>query len=523
MGDEGAGALATRHAIPGSVLIPPAVMARIDAATIAGGIPGTTLMLNAGRAVTRAITARFPPQAALVACGPGNNGGDGYVVARLLHDIGWPVRVLSLGDPNTLKGDAAWARAFWSGPIERLSEDPLAGETLVIDALFGAGLARPLEGIVAAAVRAFNAAPVVRVAVDIPSGIDGVDGRVRGAAGCGEAARADLTVTFCRAKPGHHLLPGRLHVGELIVADIGIPDAVVRAHDVGLRLNGPELWRHALPRRTATAHKYTFGHALIVGGPAAGTGAARLAAIAALRAGAGLVSVACEPEAIGAYAPTLTTVMTKPFRDLAGLAELLADRRIAAALIGPGRGVSPWTRAAVRTVLASGKPAVLDADALSAFAGAPDELLSALHPGVVLTPHDGEFARLFRHTGDRLGRARAAAAESGAVIVLKGGDTVIAAPDGRAAINADAPPTLATAGTGDVLAGLIAGLLAQGVGAWEAAAAGVGLHGAAARAIGGPLIAEDLPAQLPAVLRALGSGTEALPAGALAEPRASRS
>jgi len=338
-------------------------------------------------------------------------------------------------------------------------------------------------------VQALGSIPIV--AVDVPSGIDGATGAVLGA-----APTAVLTVTFCRRKPGHLLLPGRSRCGEVVLADIGIPDGLVAKADEGLRENGPRLWSPRLPERTEDSHKYRFGHALAVGGPKQTTGATRLAATAALRIGAGLVSIACPPDALVAYAAHLTTVMTKPVANPAALARLLSDPRFSAVLVGPGAGVGETTRELVRVVLAAGRPTLLDADALSSFADDRSALLALLRPDCVLTPHDGEFARLFDSQGDRLSRARAASRASRAVVVLKGADTVVAAPDGRAAVQPWAPPALATAGTGDVLAGMILGLLAQGLPGFEAAAAGVWLHAAAARRAGPGLIAEDLSGHL---------------------------
>lgn len=480
---------------PDLVLLSPRRMAAADAATIAAGTPGIVLMERAGRAITRAITARMAPRPVLVLAGPGNNGGDGWVVACRLAALGWPVRVASLVAPGGLRGDAAQARARWTGPVLVGELDPLEPGTLVVDALFGAGLDRPLAGTAAAWVERLRGHDGPIVAVDVPSGVDGASGAV-----LGTAAPATLTVTFCRPKPGHVLLPGRDLVGELVVADIGIPDAIVAAQDEGIRRNDPALWRHLVPQRTSDSHKYRFGHAVVIGGPPHATGATRLAARAALRVGAGLVSVAAAPESLPVYAAALTTVMTKPCADQAALEALLADPRFNAWLIGPAAGTGPATRAAVSTLAASGRPLVLDADALTAFAEDRASLRRVLHERCVLTPHDGEYARLFDHCGDRLRRARAAAAESGAVVVLKGSDTVVAAPDGRAAIQPWAPPALATAGTGDVLAGLVLGLLAQGMPAFEAASAAVWLHAGAGRLAGPGLIAEDLPDRVPEAL-----------------------
>ena len=480
------------------ILLPPAAMAAVDLDTIAGGVAGSRLMEAAGRAVARAIAGTFTPAPVLVLCGPGNNGGDGYVCARILADAGWEVRLASLGDPQALRGDAAWGRGTWRGPVVPLTVDFLDSPGIVVDALFGAGLTRDLDGMARAVVERLGTRQRTVVAVDIPSGVDGATGEVRGA-----APLAALTVTFARAKPGHLLLPGRLRVGELRVADIGIPETVVSRHDLGLRVNAPARWRSQLPRRTAEAHKYRFGHAVVVGGPGHRSGAARLAAQAALRAGAGLVSIACEPEAAPLYAARLTAVMVKPFTAAEGLRDLLDDRRLNAWLIGPGFGVGPATRDHVAAILARRCPAVIDADALTSFAEQPAELMDMLHEGCVLTPHDGEYARLFQHGGDRLSRARAAAAQSGAVVVLKGADTVIAAPDGRAAVQPQAPPWLATAGTGDVLAGIVAGLCAQGMPAFEAASAAVWLHAAAAVMCGRGMISEDLPDRVSEALAGL--------------------
>lgn len=474
-------------------------MAAVDADSIAAGTPGPRLMEAAGRAVARAVARRYPPQPVLVLCGPGNNGGDGYVCARILADAGWRVRVAALTDPAGLRGDAACARSTWKGLVEPLSVDMLGEPRLVVDALFGAGLARDLDGLARCAVERLGEGGHMVVAVDVPSGIDGSTGAVRGA-----AAGADLTVTFCRAKPGHVLLPARLHMGELIVADIGIPDEIVARHDDGVRVNAPARWLDRLPRRTADGHKYRYGHAVVVGGPAHATGAARLAAGAALRVGAGLVTIACEPAALSTYAAQLTAVQTRPIADQQELSAMLDDARLNSWLIGPGARVGSGTVAAVLSILARRRPTVLDADALTSFAADPPSLFACLSPECVLTPHDGEYAKLFDGTGDRLARARHAAARAGAVVVLKGADTVVAAPDGRARIQPVAPPWLATAGTGDTLAGLILGLLAQGMPAYDAASAAVWLHADTAAMLGPGMIAEDLSEGIMASLARLG-------------------
>jgi hydroxyethylthiazole kinase-like uncharacterized protein yjeF len=290
------------------------------------------------------------------------------------------------------------------------------------------------------------------------------------------------------------------------VADIGIPESVLREIRPAAFHNLPPLWRGHLRPPRPDDHKYARGHVFVVSGPASATGAARLAAAGALRAGAGAVTVASPADAVLVNAAHLTAIMVRECDGPAALAALLADPRPKFVVIGPGNGVGPGTRAHVEAALASEAAVVLDADALTSWADRPGELFSSvrnrLRP-VVLTPHEGEFARLFSVDGSRLDRARAAASESGAVVVLKGNDTVIAAPDGRAAINSNAPAELATAGSGDVLSGIVAGLLAQGLAGFEAAAAGVWMHGAAGVAVGRGLIAEDLPAALRVVLRDL--------------------
>jgi NAD(P)H-hydrate epimerase len=507
-------------------LLSPQEMGEADRLTIAGGIPGITLMENAGRAVADAVARRWPCRPVLVLCGPGNNGGDGFVAARILAERGWKVRLALLGERAALKGDAASAAGRWGGPVEPLAGIDPTGAGLVIDALFGAGLARPIDGVAGAALAAL---PGPVVAVDVPSGVDGASGAVRGI-----APRAVLTVTFFRRKPGHLLLPGQALCGEVLVAPIGIAGTVLDQVAPRTAANHPDWWQDAFPWPGPESHKYNRGHALIAGG-AVMTGAARLAARAAARLGAGLVTVAAPVAAFAVYAAALTGVIVQPVAGPAGgppkgdkgdkgdiddFRGLLADRRRNAALIGPGAGVSAATRQKTLAILAAGKAAVLDADALTVFADAPSALFDAIRSpirshersAVVLTPHEGEFARLFDRSGSKLERALRAAQHSGAVVVLKGGDTVIAAPDGRAAINEGAPSELATAGSGDVLAGIVLGLLAQGMAPFEAAAAAVWLHADAARRCGAGLVAEDLAEALPPALAALQAATLTAPA-----------
>ncbi len=471
-------------------------MARADALAIAGGTPGIELMEAAGRVAADRICERWTSRPTVVLCGPGNNGGDGFVIARLLAGRGWPVRVALYGDRGRLKGDAALAAGRWDAPAAPMSAGALAGAEIAVDAIFGAGLVRPVEGEARAAIEEIGGRPCA--AVDVPSGVDGNTGDIRGA-----APAAEITVTFFRRKPGHLLMPGRALMGEVHVADIGIPASVLDEIQPARFANEPALWLDALRWPRPGDHKYSRGHAVIAGGGEM-TGAARLAARAAMRIGAGMVSVLCPPEARAVYAADLVGPLVVAAPDAAAFAAYLDDPRRTAALVGPGAGVSDGPRDRALGALGLGKPTVLDADALTAFAGEPETLFAAVGAApVVLTPHEGEFARLFAVAGDKVSRTRAAAAQSGAVVLLKGADTVIAAPDGRTAINANAPPDLATAGAGDVLAGLVLGFLAQRLPPFEAACAAAWIHGAAAASFGSGLIAEDLPALVPAVLQGL--------------------
>jgi ADP-dependent NAD(P)H-hydrate dehydratase / NAD(P)H-hydrate epimerase len=462
------------------------------------GVPGLTLMENAGRAVADEIYKHWRPRRTVVLAGPGNNGGDGYVVARLLKQSGWVVSVAREAAPQ--KGDAAHMAARWDGPVLPLSPAALDAE-LVVDALYGAGLSRPLEGAARATVEALNAHSAEVVAVDVPSGLSGDTGKALD----GLCVVADTTVTFFRKKPAHVLMPGRVACGKVVLAQIGIPEDVLGVIKPAIFIDGERLWGRAFPRPDPLGHKYDRGHALIVSGPAYATGAARLAARGALRIGAGLVSVASPPDAVAVNAAQLTAIMLKPFDGAEGLKTLLSDKRFNAVVLGPGCGVGEATCRLVETVLASGAAAVLDADALTSFAGDPAALFARLDAMNVLTPHEGEFERLFPGLLDtsssRIEAVREAAAAAHCTVLLKGPDTAIAVPDGRVAIATNAPPWLATAGSGDVLAGFIAGLLAQHMEPFLAACAGVWLHGLCATEFGPGLIAEDLPEQLPALLR----------------------
>lgn len=489
----------------GLVLLTNDEMGHADRLAVAAGTPSLTLMDNAGRCVAREARALLGAgRRAAVLCGPGNNGGDGFVAARYLREGGAEVHVALLGAPTALRGDAAVMAQRWGGEIGALSPSAIDGADVVIDALFGAGLARAITGVAADVIAVLNAADVPVLAVDVPSGLDGSTGQALGA-----VVEATRTVTFFRRKPGHLLMPGRALCGPVIVDDIGIRDSVLA--DIGAKTwaNAPGLWGAEFPWPKLEGHKYARGHALVVSGPAAHTGAARMGARGALRIGAGLVTVASPPDALAANAAQLTAIMLTSCDGPDALARILADRRKNAVLLGPALGIGEPTRQLVKAALASGAATVLDADAITSFADDPAALFRAIAAipdrPVVLTPHDGEFKRLFGDVDQpsKLARARAAAQRSGAIVVLKGPDTVIASPGGRAAINANAPPWLATAGAGDVLGGFVTGLLAQGMPWFGAACAAVWLHGAAASAFGPGLIAEDIPETLPQVLRAL--------------------
>ena len=472
-----------------------AEMYAADNGAVAAGLSSLALMEAAGTHCAREIRQRWQRQRTAVLCGPGNNGGDGVVIARLLKKAGWPVRVGLLGDIGSLKGDAAINAQRWiedGGAIEPLTTDLVIWGGLAVDALFGAGLSRPLEGEARTVVRALLELGRPCMAVDVPSGVSGDTGEIVGGED-GLAPLCDLSVTFFRPKPGHLLCPGRDLCGDVAVVDIGIPEQVLGTIVPQTLVNGPGLW--FIPVPGTADHKYSRGHAVVFGS-AAMSGAARLATAAARRIGAGLVTVAAPKEVEVTYRDDAPGVMFEPIKTDEPAAFVLADTRRNAVLIGPGYGVGEVTRTRVLDVLRAGRAVVLDADALTSFADVPALLFSAIQEAtgdVVLTPHEGEFTMLFGSDGrDRLARARAAAHASGAVVLLKGSDTVIAAPDGLSAICTDMPSWLATAGSGDVLSGLITGLLAQSMDAWEATCAAAWVHGAAAKAAGPRLIAEDL-------------------------------
>lgn len=470
-----------------------------DSATIRNGISGEILMENAGKVCADEIKKKFSPRSVLVLCGSGNNGGDGFVIARLLKNDGWDVTVVSIADVNNLKGDAKIAAGKWGGEILPMDINLLRYTDLVIDAIFGVGLSRKVTGEIADIIDEILKLRLDVVSVDIPSGVNSDTGEIMGT-----ALQANLTVTFARKKIGHVLVPGRRLAGEVVVCDIGLDESVINKMDAVWE-NTPELWLDKFPFADADEHKYDHGHAVVAGGGIKCTGAACLASVSALRMGAGLVTVACPKSAIMVYATKLTSVMTKTIDNSADFADFLDDKRKNAVLIGPGNGVNEVTKGNVLAALKLKKSCVIDADAITVFQDNPAELFAAIKSSVVLTPHDGEFRRLFDVSGSKIERAKAAAELSGAVVILKGADTVIASPDGRLAVNTNAPPSLATAGSGDVLAGIITGLLANNMDAFLAACAGVWIHGEAANIAGIGMISEILPEFLPRVLQGINS------------------
>jgi ADP-dependent NAD(P)H-hydrate dehydratase / NAD(P)H-hydrate epimerase len=483
-------------------------MERADRLTIAAGTPGFALMMSAGQAVAEAAMDLAEDGPIVVVVGRGNNGGDGFVAAAELAARGREVSVILLCERESLQGDAASAARGWKFPVLPFNPPAIGRPALIVDALFGAGLDRPVKGDPSDMIEAMNANGAPVLSVDLPSGVNGTTGAVMGV-----AVRATETITFFRRKPGHLLLPGRIYCGRVRVADIGIDAGVLQEIGPQTFENIPQFWRESFPVPRMDGHKYSRGHAVIVSGDIAATGAARMSARGALRAGAGLVTLSSPRDALAVHAAALTAVMVRPIDTVVEFAELLTDRRLDTCAIGPGAGVGARTRDFVLTALSAKRRLVLDADALTSFAEAPDHLFQSIKaapdPRVVLTPHEGEFPRLFSDISNKnpnrskLERVRAAAERSGAIVLLKGADTVVASPDGRATIAANAPPWLATAGAGDVLTGMIAGLLAQGVPSFEAASIGVWMHGEAAREAGPGLIAEDLPEVLPAVFRRL--------------------
>lgn len=474
-------------------LILPESVARIDADCIASGISGYGLMTSAGLAVAAAALKHYPDATRFVVlAGPGNNGGDAYVAARALKEAGGAVALHQLrsGAPSTEDANRALGEcSLTPQPIE--DYDPSSGD-VVIDGVFGAGLMREVPPSLAACIRSVDDAQLPVIAIDLPSGIHGRSGQVLGA-----AFRADVTVTFMALKPGMLLLPGRDHCGRVEIADIGVPDRFVEAYRAPIEVNGPHLWTGFAGGLGAESHKYTRGALVVFSGGSSHTGAARLCAEAGLRAGAGLVTLASPGSAMATNATHLTAVMLKRIDDVEALNGWLADSRLSTFVLGPAFGVGEKARDFVLALRE--RRLVLDADGITSFREDPETLFNAFagEPRLVLTPHEGEFGRLFADIAEdsnlsKVDMALAAARRANAAIILKGADSVIAAPDGRAAINTNAPPTLATAGSGDVLAGICGALLAQGYPPFEAAAAAVWHHGAAGRRAGRSVTAETL-------------------------------
>ncbi len=479
--------------------------ARMEKEAIEAGVSADAMMEQAGKHIADVIFRQFKPTPVLVLCGPGNNGGDGYVVARHLNEKGWEVTVAALEENGKNPTKAA---TRYKGRNIAFSPQALKGKGLVVDALFGSGLKRPIKGAAKEMLQALAASHIPVVAVDVPSGVNGSNGQILGI-----AAPATITVTFERKKQGHVLLPAKAYCGEVVVRPIGVPKTLWEKRAFSCFENGPELWSQLIPWPKITGHKYSRGHAIIVAGGRVGTkGAGLLGSVAALRVGAGLVTIACPETAVDFYAQRYASLMTRPIADAKALRLFLIEPHRDAVLIGPGAGISDRTRKMVLTILKEHKPCVLDADALTSFIGEPKALFKAIKAcaaPVVITPHEGEFRNLFgtmawmETAEDAIARALSAAETSGAVVVLKGSDTVIATPKGLTVVNTNAPPTLATAGAGDVLAGMITGLLAGGMEAVAAACAGAWIHGECANRFGLGLISDDLPGMIPGVLQQL--------------------
>ena len=487
-------------------LLTPSEMAIADRTTIEGGTPGIELMENAGCGVAD-VVARLVSNSArvVVLAGPGNNGGDGFVAARVLQERGFSVVVGLLGKEQNIKGDARLALEKMKIATKKLTPEIVNEGDLFIDALFGAGLCREIDGINAELIQAVNDSNKPVVAVDLPSGISGKTGDILGI-----ACKATETITFFRKKPGHVLFPGRSYCGKVSVVDIGIPTSVFETVKPNVFCNHIEYWESHIPQFKQDGHKYHRGHVAVYSGPIQSTGAARLCAQAALRIGAGLVTLFSPSSALEVNASHLTAVMIKLCDNVEESSRLLMDTKINAVTIGPGFGIGERTQDFVSSILATPLPVVLDADSLTSYSEAPDNLFAQIKKltarEVVLTPHEGEFDRLFGKlvTGkSKIEKTRLAAKISQAIVVLKGADTVIASPKGVCVINENAPPWLATAGAGDVLAGIICGLIAQSVPAFYASCMGVWIHGEVAKRLGPGITSEDLIMGMQSVVKEL--------------------
>lgn len=474
-------------------------MYEADRRAIEGGVAGIILMENAGQGIAAHMEKGWDKCTVLVLCGPGNNGGDGYVVARALSEAGWPVQVAAYGDPKSLKGDAYAMYEKYEGDVGGWSDIDLDDVDLVVDGIFGAGFRGDLPAEMVDVFDEITACEIPVVAIDVPSGMNGSTGDAsEGTLFC------DLTVSFFRPKTGHLLYPGRSHTGLLEIVDIGIPDTVLEVIDIETFENDEELWLDAMPQMQETAHKYDRGHAAVVGGGMSSTGAAKIASKTALRSGAGAVTVVTPPSALMSYSIALEAVMVKAVESAEDFGAWLTTKRIAAVLIGPGNGVHDRTRSFVETALSLECVVVLDADALTAFADSASDLFDLIGNKtggpVILTPHEAEFKRLFDIEGSAIERCRFAANQSGAIVLLKGASTVIAEPKGRLVVNTNAPQWLATAGSGDALAGIITGLAAASDDFFSMVCAAAWIHGETGNRFGPGLIAEDMSHIIPSIL-----------------------
>lgn len=466
------------------------------------GVDGFSLMKAAGQAVADEILNRFSPMPVLVLCGSGNNGGDGFVVASLLKKKRWPVSLACAVSLGELQGEAARASDLWKGKVLSFEDLALPNGGMIVDSVFGTGLSRPIEGEIAEVLETVQQSSCTVIAVDVPSGMNADTGECQGC-----TPQADLTVTFFRKKLGHVLMPALDACGEIVVANIGIPDHALEALGPVITETAPENgWGDWAADKPRNSHKYDYGHVLVLGGRHM-TGAACLVGKSALRAGAGLCTIAAYSEAALVYKSYCPSLIVEPLDELARFKEHLKDTRRNVVIIGPGAGFEnpPALKKAVFDTLAAEpkRVCILDADALTVFADDLRTFYKALGPHCILTPHEGEFARLFPDlTGSKIERAKAAAARTKSIIVLKGPDTVVAKPDGGCAVNTTGNGWLATAGAGDVLAGLIAGFVARGLGdLFGAVCAAVWCHGKAGENLGAGLISADLPDQIPLVLK----------------------
>lgn len=490
---------------PQNEVLTNAQMCEADRLTIEDGTPGYDLMTAAGQAVANIVHEYYPDYAVLVLCGPGNNGGDGFVAAMFLQDMGHEVTVMSLVPGRKFKGDAKKAYKDWNkhseGKVLDFKARPdLPEKTVVVDAVFGTGLSKSLEAPVTDVFEAVKTSDWPVAAVDIPSGVNGDTGETDP-----HTLEAAQTVTFFRKKMGHVLMPGLSLCGNVSVHDIGIPEEVIEQTGYALLNNDVLLWQGKLPHPESKGHKYSRGHLVLLGGERM-TGAARMASEAAMRAGAGLCTIVADEKAAEVYQKAAVHVMYEPLDGFMDFINHLDDDRRNVILMGPGAGLTDTQglQDAILAALDTGKPLLLDADAISCFTSNPERLYGALHKKCVLTPHEGEFAKLFPELkGSRLEQAGKAAELVKAVVLLKGPDTIIAQAGKETVVNTHATPWLATAGSGDVLAGIIAGLMAQGMEAFDAACAGSWIHGEAGERKGPGLVAPDIIEEIPAVLRDL--------------------